>query len=558
MTFRARLAAAFLPAVLLPLVVFGWGVRRAVGSRLEAMFERRADAALDHVRARVAGTNADLARRLAGVRRAAGSDLHLRAALAADSGDDYVRDFAGTAMRVSGLASLQILSPDGTVLSSGHFRNAYGWGEPSLPAHLRAAPDSIMLVRVRSAESTFVTLARLDSLRIGEREYPIVGGIGLDAEWMARSAPDADVTLALADSAVPGAHVMPLPFLPSEDADSVGTASLVVDQSLAPLAAISGSVNRWLALALLTTALTGLALALWLAGRLSRPLADLTARAEDLDPEHPEGAFETPRLPPRDEIGKLAGVLSTMTDRLRESAEVARRAERRAALGDLARQVNHDIRNGLTPIRNVFRHWSDAAGESSAELARVFAERQGTVESSITYLHALAGEYARLAVPGVVEPCDLNVAVQSAAQRLAGDEGVTVQVELAEPAPVVRTDPLALRRVIDNLASNARESLVNGRGVVTLRTRGGEHVCLEVIDTGAGMSRAQLEQALSGFHSTKPLGSGLGLTIVRRLVGDAGGALRVDTAPGAGSSFTVEFPRLETAGVAGEEKAGDR
>ena len=43
MTFRARLAAAFLPAVLLPLVVFGWGVRRAVGGRLDAMFERRAD-----------------------------------------------------------------------------------------------------------------------------------------------------------------------------------------------------------------------------------------------------------------------------------------------------------------------------------------------------------------------------------------------------------------------------------------------------------------------------------------------------------------------------------
>jgi signal transduction histidine kinase len=224
----------------------------------------------------------------------------------------------------------------------------------------------------------------------------------------------------------------------------------------------------------------------------------------------------------------------------------------------LARQVNHDIRNGLTPIRNVFRHWSSAAGEGPAELARVFAEREGTVESSITYLHALAGEYARLAVPGVAEPCDLNAAVRGAALRLTGDDAVTVQVELAEPGPVVRADPLALRRVIDNLANNARESLVNGRGTVTLRTRGGEHVCLEVMDTGAGMSPAELERALAGFHSTKPRGSGLGLTIVRRLVGDAGGALRVDTAPGAGSSFTVEFAALEGAAAAAEERAGGR
>lgn len=549
MTFRARLAAAFLPAVLVPLVVFGWGVRRAVGTRLQAMFEHRADAAVDHVRARVDGARADLTRRLAGVRRAAGADVHLRAALAADSGADYVRDFAGVAMRVSGLASLQILSPGGTVLSSGHFRNAYGWAEPQLAAHLAALRDSSVLMRVRSAESTFVTLARLDSLRVGDRMYAIVGGIGLDSGWLARAAPDADVTVALEDSAAAGAHVLPLPFLASEDADSIGSAGLAVDQSPAPLTAIAGSVDRWLLLGLVATALSGLMLALWLSVRLSRPLADLTARAEALEPEHPEGAFDTVRRDGRDEVGKLAAVLSTMTGRLRESAEVARRAERRAALGDLARQVNHDIRNGLTPIRNVFRHWTGAASEGPLELARVFAERQGTVESSITYLHALAGEYARLAVPGVAEPCDLNAAVQSAAQRLGGDEAVTVRVELAEPPPVVRADPLALRRVIDNLASNARDALVNGRGTVTLRTGGGEHVCLQVIDTGAGMSPADLERALAGFHSTKPQGTGLGLTIVRRLVGDAGGALRVNTAPGAGSSFTVEFPGMREEGV---------
>ena len=297
MTFRARLAAAFLPAVLSPLVVFGWGVRRAVRTRLQGMFYAQATAALDQSRARVTGADADLARRLAGVRRAAGSDLHLRAALLGDSGADYVRDFAGTAMRVSGLASLQILDADGTVLSSGHFRNAYGWGEPSLAAHLRAMRDSLLLIRVRSAESTYVTLARLDSLRVGDRVYAIVGGMALDSEWLAHTAPDTDVTITLTpDSIAPatGSRVLSLPFLASEDADSVGAASLVATQSPAPLAAISGSVDRWLVLGLLAAAVTGLALALWLAGRLSRPLADLTARAEALDPEHPEARSWTP------------------------------------------------------------------------------------------------------------------------------------------------------------------------------------------------------------------------------------------------------------------------
>lgn len=564
MTFRTRLAAAFVPAVLVPLVVFGWGVRRAVSGRLTALFEHRADAALEHVQARVAGTSADLARRLEAVRRSAAGDPRLRAALAGDSDLDYVRDFAGTAMRIGGLASLQLLGPDGTVLSSGHFRNAYGAAEPRLAGLVAGAPGGGVLVQVRSADSSYVTLARADSLRAGGRTYALVGGIGIDSEWLARAAPDTDLSVTVEADSAAAARALVLSYLASEDADTAGTARLTVTQSSAPLRAIDRSVDRWLLAGLLAAGVTGLALALWLAGRLSRPLSDLTERAARLDLERLDTAFATGGA---NEVGRLSTVLDTMRVRLREGAEAARRAERRAALGDLARQVHHDIRNGLTPIRNVFRHWREVAqgGTRPAELAAVFAERAGTVESSIAYLDALAGDYARLATPGGGQPapCDLNAAMQGAASRLSGTDGVTVELQLAEPAPMVRADPLALRRVIDNLATNARESLAGGRGTVTLRTEGGARVCLQIVDTGVGMTPAELERALSGFHSTKPLGSGggLGLTIVRRLVGDAGGALRVDTAPGRGSSFTVEFPCAEVGGGragAAEEKAGGR
>lgn len=557
MTFRTRLAAAFVPAVLVPLVVFGWGVRRAVSGRLTALFARRADAAIEHVGARIAGTSADLSRRLEAVRRSAAGDPRLRAALVGDSDAEYVRDFAGTAMRIGGLASLQLLAPGGTVLSSGHFRNAYGAAEPRLTALVVGTPQGAALVQARSPDSSYLTLTRVDSLRVGGREYAIVGGLGVDAAWLARAVPDTDLAVTVEADSGSAPRALLLPYLPSEDADSAGRARLVVHQSLAPLHAIDRSVDRWLLTGLVAAGLSGLGLALWLAGRLSRPLAELTERAAALDLERPDTAFATGG---GDEVGRLSTVLDTMTGRLREGAEVARRAERRAALGDLARQVNHDIRNGLTPIRNVFRHWREVARARPGELAAVFVEREGTVESSIAYLDALAGEYARLATPGLAEPCDLNAAMQGAASRLSGTEGVTVELQLADPAPVVRADPLALRRVIDNLATNARESLAGGRGTVTLRTEGGERVRLQIIDTGIGMTPAELERALSGFHSTKPQGggSGLGLTIVRRLVGDAGGALRVDTAPGRGSSFTVEFPRLGGAGSATEEKAGGR
>ena len=67
-------------------------------------------------------------------------------------------------------------------------------------------------------------------------------------------------------------------------------------------------------------------------------------------------------------------------------------------------------------------------------------------------------------------------------------------------------------------------------------------VAVTVADTGRGMSREELDRAFDDFHTTKPDGTGLGLSVVRRLVADVGGTLRVETAPGSGTRFFVELP----------------
>ncbi len=65
---------------------------------------------------------------------------------------------------------------------------------------------------------------------------------------------------------------------------------------------------------------------------------------------------------------------------------------------------------------------------------------------------------------------------------------------------------------------------------------------MTVADTGCGMSKADLDRAFEPFHTTKPGGTGLGLAIVRRLVQDLNGALRVESAPGKGTTFVIDFP----------------
>jgi len=107
----------------------------------------------------------------------------------------------------------------------------------------------------------------------------------------------------------------------------------------------------------------------------------------------------------------------------------------------------------------------------------------------------------------------------------------------------VSVDALMLRRVIENLVSNAVDSLDGKNGTVTVTTARGKGVVrIAVSDTGRGMSKAELDQAFSDFYTTKPGGTGLGLSIVRRLVLDSNGSLKVDTEPGKGSEFIVELP----------------
>jgi signal transduction histidine kinase len=178
----------------------------------------------------------------------------------------------------------------------------------------------------------------------------------------------------------------------------------------------------------------------------------------------------------------------------------------------------------------------------------VFRERQGTVEAGISYLESLAGNYARLYPAPAREPCDVRQVIRETIGRLGATGAPELRADLAEDLPLVCTDQLVLRRILENLVGNAVDSLEGRPGTVTISaaagapTNGQATVRITVADTGKGMTEPELDHAFDDFYSTKPGGTGLGLSIVRRLVLDANGVLRVETQPGIGSRFIVELP----------------
>ncbi|MBA3316628.1 MAG: HAMP domain-containing protein [Gemmatimonadales bacterium] len=553
MSFRGRLFLATSLALLVPLTVLALGVRREMDRRLSGESRRRGEAAVQALGAELARERERVAARLKALAVELSADNRFR--LAAVQGQAasraYLLDWAGGAMRLSGLSLLQIQDSTGRILSSGHFRNEYDRLRPELPDFLLAAGDTPALVRVRTAESPLLALAAAERFAVAGRPFALVGGIAAEDGLLKRLDPDPDLAVSLhtPDSAgTPRAGgqlvgEIPLPFLDAQGETATGSGRLVVTRTSGTLAVLQRGLNTWFLISLALTALLALGLAAWISRLVSRPITELAAKTATVDLDRLDVDFATAR---DDEIGALSRLLGAMTARLRTGAARLREAERRVAMGDLARQVNHDIKNGLVPIRNVLLHLEQVARDRPETLAEVFDQRRGTLESSVAYLDTLARNYARLSPAAAPEACDVNAMV---AEVVRASGAAAVRTRLAGELPPAAADRVMLRRVLENLVGNAADSISSIKGgEVVVSTESitphgaGPAVRVTIADTGPGMTRAELDRAFDDFYTTKADGTGLGLSIVRRLILDLGGALRIDTEPGAGTRATIEIP----------------
>jgi two-component system, NtrC family, sensor histidine kinase AtoS len=165
----------------------------------------------------------------------------------------------------------------------------------------------------------------------------------------------------------------------------------------------------------------------------------------------------------------------------------------------------------------------------------------------VAYLENLATSYARLTQSANREICDVNASIRTSLGDAVSGADPRVRLELGGEPLRVHADAVALRRIVENLTVNAIESLENGSGTVTVRTwrdgkPDGANIIIAIADTGRGIAAQELDRVFDDFYTTKPHGSGLGLSIVRRLVADLGGRIRIDSVPGRGTTFLIELP----------------
>ena len=239
-----------------------------------------------------------------------------------------------------------------------------------------------------------------------------------------------------------------------------------------------------------------------------------------------------------------------LLDDLRQSyADLARtqeqlvQRERLAALGELAAIVAHDIRNPLGAVFNAIgaiRQQANAGGDARlATLLAILEEEASRMNEIVGDLLDFARPVSAALRPERIEPI-VTEAIDTATADAVGP--VTVEREVDNDLPPVPVDGRLLRQAILNVAINAVQALGPRGGIITLRMhRDPAGVRIEIADTGPGIASEHQPRVFEPFFTTRPSGTGLGLTVVKRIVDVHHGETTLRTTDG-GTTFVIRLP----------------
>jgi len=311
--------------------------------------------------------------------------------------------------------------------------------------------------------------------------------------------------------------------------------------------------------AVATIALVGFAIWLIFAIQVNRPISSLVHAMR-----RAEGGDLSARVhqPGRDELGGLGRSLNSMIEKLdatqreveRFHTEQLIRAERLASIGELAASVAHEIKNPLAGISGAVQVLADdfpredPRREVADQILHQCDRMDKTIRDLLNYAQPLHSEPSSVDVNEILDRASF-IALPNPART-------KVRVHRDFAAGLLRTmaDGKHLEQAFLNLILNATQAMPQG-GDLTLRTAlreepgaevGQQYIVATVADTGVGIPPQIREKIFSPFYTTRTQGTGLGLSITRKIVEQGGGTVTVASEPGAGTTFTVRIPVVET------------
>ena len=234
---------------------------------------------------------------------------------------------------------------------------------------------------------------------------------------------------------------------------------------------------------------------------------------------------------------------------LKKSHERLLKAEKLAAIGELASMVGHDLRNPLQSITNaayIMRTFyeyppaevkKDRVPEDAQKMLQIIRDEVAYANNIVSNLQ----DFARVREPDF-QDTDLNSVIHNALSKVKIPGNIKVMVRLDNSIPRFKIDSAQMKRVHVNLIMNAVQAMPEGGKLTITSCRKGDFVEVGVQDTGVGITEQNMKKIFTPLFTTKAKGVGLGLPICKNLVEAHGGSIEVESEVGKGSTFTIRLP----------------
>ncbi|HKK60577.1 MAG TPA: ATP-binding protein [Salinivirga sp.] len=319
-----------------------------------------------------------------------------------------------------------------------------------------------------------------------------------------------------------------LPFFSNEDLLTEDISSIIVT-----------FINVYVLLILLT-----IIIAVFISNNVTRPLQLLRQKMRQVDIKKHNEPID---LKTDDEVGDLVREYNHMVSELTRSVELLARQERETAWRSMARQVAHEIKNPLTPmklsVQLMLRAWQEKAPDFEQRLVKV----SNTLIHQIETLSNIATEFSTFArMPNEqIEKVEVNTIIKSASALYDEYKDIEIEVDLDQSRNFnVMADKSRLLRMLNNLIKNAAQAIPKDRkGLVTMSSQQvGDMVLIKVTDNGDGIPEEIRGKLFQPNFTTKTKGMGLGLAMVKNIVEGFGGKIWFDTETGEGTTFFIQLP----------------
>lgn len=292
----------------------------------------------------------------------------------------------------------------------------------------------------------------------------------------------------------------------------------------------------------------------------SRIAAPLTTVSEGLSDMRLQKANKRIELKTQDdEIGRIVRQYNNMVDRLDEAVTQLAKSERQTAWKQMARQVTHEIKNPLTPMRLTLQMMIHMKKQGGEEFDTYFNEHAPMLIEQIDTLAHIATSFGDFAKMPEAQRERVNVveAINNATTLFqSNSEGVKVtqNIQVDDPTYIL-VDKRHLSQVLSNLVKNAIQSIPSDRqgdvrvlvqkGTQDENAQDSKTVRIDVVDNGIGVASDIKDDIFTPNFTTKTSGSGLGLAIVKNIVETNEGNISFTSVEGKGTTFTVTFPIID-------------